>query len=79
VEDRRSTPANVAEVRIDVAEWLQTLPNRSRRLVERLVIGESTSEAAQWLGVSPGRISQLRRELCRAWYAFQGEVVPAGL
>jgi RNA polymerase sigma factor (sigma-70 family) len=79
VEDRRSTPANVAAMRIDVEQWLKTLPNRSRQLMERLVMGESTSDTARLFGISPGRVSQLRRELCRAWYAFHGEDVPIGL
>ena len=79
VEDRLSSPANVAAMRIDVEQWLKTLPNRSRQLMERLVMGESTSDTARLFGISPGRISQLRRELCRAWYAFHGEDVPIGL
>jgi hypothetical protein len=73
VEDRRATPADIAAIRIDVREWLQTLPRRSRRLAERLATGESTSGAAKTFGISRSRVSQLRRELHRAWNTFQGE------
>ena len=68
-----ATPADIAASRIDVREWLQTLPRRSRRLAERLATGESTSGAAQMFGISPSRVSQLRRELYGAWNTFQGE------
>ena len=77
VEDRHATPADVAATRIDVREWLQTLPTRSRRLAECLATGESTSGAAQVFGVSRSRISQLRRELQSAWNTFQGDEMPA--
>ena len=73
VEDRRATPADIAASRIDVREWFQTLPRRSRRLAERLATGESTSGAAQMFGISPSRVSQLRRELYCAWNTFHGE------
>jgi DNA-directed RNA polymerase specialized sigma24 family protein len=78
VEDKHSTPAQLAAMRCDFAAWLSSLPCRSRRLAERLAMGETTSGAASLFGISRGRVSQLRRELCRAWYAFQGESVPAG-
>ena len=45
VEDRRTTPADLAAARIDIRAWLHTLPRRSRRLAERLATGESTSGA----------------------------------
>jgi DNA-directed RNA polymerase specialized sigma24 family protein len=73
VEDRHSTPAEIAATRIDVGEWLKTLPGRSRRLAERLATGETTSDAAQLFGISPARVSQLRRELHHAWNSFQAE------
>jgi hypothetical protein len=75
VEDRSSTPADIAAARIDVCEWLKTLPQRSRRLAERLATGESTRAAAEMFGISAARVSQLRRELQDAWQAFQGEPV----
>jgi hypothetical protein len=74
IEDRHSGAAEIASLRIDIAEWLKTLPARTRHLAERLALGETTSGAARRLGVSRGRISQLRNELRRGWYAFQGEL-----
>jgi len=36
--------------------------------------GETTKSAARKFGVTPGRISQLRQELKKAWEEFVGEV-----
>jgi DNA-directed RNA polymerase specialized sigma24 family protein len=77
VEDRRSTPAEIAATRIDVREWFQSLPQRNRRIAERLAVGESTSTVARIFNLTPSRIAQLRRELYDAWRMFQGEPVPA--
>ena len=77
VEDRHTGPAETAASRIDVGEWLRSLPKRSRRIAETLALGETTKKAARKHGVSAGRISQLRRELKGNWEAFQGELVTA--
>ena len=76
LEDRQSTPADLAAMRIDTAEWLETLSGRDRRIAERLARGETTQGAARIFGISPGRVSQLRRELCRKWYAFHRQPAP---
>ena len=71
VEDRRATPADIATARIDVAEWLRTLPARHRQIAETLAMGETTSEVASKFKLSPARISQLRVQLRRSWEQFQ--------
>jgi hypothetical protein len=71
VEDRRSTPADVAAARLDTLAWLSTLSSRNRRLAKLLATGESTNRAAAQFGVTPGRISQLREHLRRSWDRFQ--------
>ena len=70
-------PAEIAAARIDVREWLKSLPKRDRRLAERLATGETTSGAARIFGITAGRISQLRRTLEASWLAFQQEAAPA--
>ena len=74
VEDRHSTPADVAAFRMDFRAWLQTLSRRDRRIALKLSEGESTSRVAKLFRLSAGRVSQLRRELWRAWQAFHGEL-----
>jgi hypothetical protein len=77
VEDRHAGPAEVASTRIDFRAWLESLPERTRHVAETLATGEATSSVARMFGCSASRISQIRRELYDAWFAFTGEVVPA--
>ena len=73
VEDKRAPVADQVAARIDVAAWFATLTQRMRQIAKDLAFGFSTSEVAQKYGVTPGRISQLRRMLEESWAAFQGE------
>ena len=75
VEDHRAGPAETAAARLDIADWFAGLPRRKRRIAQTLASGETTKQAARKFRVSPGRISQTRRELERAWQDFQGEAV----
>jgi DNA-binding NarL/FixJ family response regulator len=70
VEDRHAGPAETAASRIDFADWLRSLPRRQRRVAETLATGETTKMAARRFRVSPGRISQIRRELMDDWEQF---------
>ena len=72
VEDRRSTPANIAATRLDFRAWLESLPERTRHVAETLATGEATSHVARMFGCSASRISQLRRELYRWLACFHG-------
>ena len=73
VEDKTATPADIAAVRIDYADWLGTLSRKNRKVATLLATGETTQAVAREFYVSPGRISQLRRELEQSWRSFQGE------
>jgi hypothetical protein len=77
VEDKHSTPAEVATTRIDFGAWLESLPERTKHVAEMLATGEETSHVARMFGCSASRISQLRRELYHAWQGFQGEAPAA--
>jgi hypothetical protein len=74
VEDRTAGPAQIAETRIDFADWLKTLSNRDRELAETLARGETTGAVACMFRVSAARVSQLRRQLCENWHRFVGEL-----
>ena len=73
IEDRHSTPAEVAAARIDFAAWSGLLPIRLRKIAKLLAMGESAGTVAKRFKVSAGRISQLRRELKMSWETFQSE------
>ncbi len=73
VEDRHATPADVAATKIDFEAWLGKLPRRQRAIAEVLATGEETGTVARLFGLTPGRVSQIRRKLHNAWCLFQGE------
>ncbi|MCC7085563.1 MAG: hypothetical protein IT427_11210 [Pirellulales bacterium] len=77
LEDRRAGPAETAAARIDLAAWLRMLPTAKRQVAAALATGEPTSAVARRFGVTPGRISQLRRWLRSSWEQFHGQ--PAGV
>jgi DNA-directed RNA polymerase specialized sigma24 family protein len=59
--------------RLDFPAWLNTLGDRDRRMVEDLMQDEQTLDVANKYGVSPSRVSQLRREFMCRWTRFCGE------
>jgi hypothetical protein len=73
VEDHRAGPAETAAMRIDFATFLRSLTRYERKLALKLAQGESTSAAASRLGISAGRVSQIRRALHDKWRQFQGD------
>ena len=73
VEDRHAGPGETAAARIDFGEWLGGLPRRRRRIAEVLASGESTKSVARRCRVTPGRDSQIRREMRECWDEFQSE------
>ncbi len=52
------------------ALWLETLGSRELEIICRLGHGEQVCQVATVLGISHGRVSQIRRELRLAWQAF---------
>jgi len=73
LRDNTATPPDEqAAFRIDFAAWLRRIGKRRQRVARRLMLGERAHEVARRVGVSPGRVSQLRRELERDWEAFYG-------
>jgi hypothetical protein len=76
-------PPEAAAFRIDFPAWLATWPERDRRLIEALGLGERTMALADQFGLTPGRISQKRREYHGDWERFCGDLpaeqpAPAG-
>lgn len=76
-DSRRATPAETAALRIDLADWLQTLTPRDRRVAGALAGGEPAGRVAEMFRLTAGRVSQLRRELAESWRQFVGEESPA--
>lgn len=66
-------PPDAAAFRIDYPQWLGQLGERNRVIAEDMTLDYGTKELAAKHKVSPGRISQLRRELHDDWQRFHGE------
>jgi hypothetical protein len=73
VESRNTSVLDQIAIRMDFRSWLNSLGRRTRRIAVDLAKGFRTSEVSQKYSVTPGRISQLRRELQASWQQFQGE------
>ena len=70
-EDNRVSPADEAAFRIDFEEWLAALPERKRAIAELLAGGHEGIIVARMVGVSTGRVCQVRHELVANWEEFQ--------
>lgn len=57
-----------------LTQFQQVEPERIRRIAEDMTMGDTTLELSGRHGVSPRRISQLRRELEKDWDAFTGQI-----
>jgi hypothetical protein len=71
VADRRTSIPDLAAFRIDFAAWLTSMTRRDRRIIAALASGEGTQAAAQKFGLTPARISQLRRRFQKDWMTLQ--------
>jgi hypothetical protein len=74
IASRNDPIPDTAAFRIDFARWLKTLTYRHRHIIAFFTAGETTSAVADRFGISPGRVSQLRRMFEQRWRRFQGEV-----
>ena len=63
--------------RCDLPAWLDTLSERDCSITQDLMIGERTMDVAGKYRLTPGRISQLRRELFLGWQTFCDELPEA--
>jgi hypothetical protein len=77
-DNTMTPPDEQAAFRIDFVAWLNSLTPRERRLVRAMAMNERTQDLARQFDVSPGRISQLRREFRDGWAAFCGELSDNG-
>jgi hypothetical protein len=76
VQDKRASVPDQVAAKLDVSAWFATLTKRTKQIAKDLALGCPTSEVAEKHGVSPGRISQMRRMLQESWAAFQPESAP---
>jgi len=67
-------PARLAAFRCDMPAWLARLGHRNRKIAVEMAQGEKTLALARRFHISPGRVSQLRREFHEDWLHFTDEL-----
>jgi hypothetical protein len=75
-DNTQTPPDEQVCFRLDFPAWRATHTGRDRRLLDDLMVGERTLDVAGKYGLSPGRVSQLRREFLTDWRRFCGEPPP---
>jgi hypothetical protein len=73
--DNTQTPVpDQVGFRLDFPAWRLQRCERDRRLIDDLMVGERTLDVARRYGLTPARISQLRRDFHKDWLAFCSEL-----
>jgi hypothetical protein len=73
-DNTRSPVPDQVAFRCDFPRWRSSRCDRDRRLIDELMLGERTLDIARRHRLTPGRISQLRRELHADWQRFCGDL-----
>ena len=74
LQDNTQTPIpEQVAFRCDFPAWLRTRSERDRLLIDELARDERPSTLARRYQISPGRVSQLRRECHEDWERFCGD------
>jgi hypothetical protein len=72
IDNTRTPPPDQVAFRLDFPAWRLTRSDRDRRVIDDLMLGERTVDAAQRYGLTAARISQLRHEYHLDWRRFCG-------
>ena len=73
IDNTRSPVPEQVMFRLDFPAWLRTRTQRDRRLIGDMMTGQRTLDLSKKYGISPGRVSQVRREFHDDWQRFCGE------
>ena len=73
-DNTRSPVPDQGAFRFDFPAWLASLGARDRSIAQDMAQGHRTGELAETYGLSPARVSQLRRQFHRDWQKFCGEL-----
>jgi hypothetical protein len=74
LQDNTQSPVpEQAAFRLDFPAWLGTLGSRNKSIALDMAVGHRTQHLAHTYGISPGRVSQLRREFHEDWQRFTAD------
>ena len=66
VADRQTPVPEQVALRVDGGRWLASLKTRDKWMIEELAAGEMAVKVAKRFGISPARLSQLRKEWAKS-------------
>ena len=69
-DNTKSRVPDQVAFRLDFPRWRRTFRTRDRKVLDALMTGGRTDEVADRFGISPARVSQLRRAFEQSWAAF---------
>lgn len=75
IDNTRSPVDEQVAFRFDFPVWLGSLGDRKRSIAQDMMLGHRTRDLADNHGMSPGRVSQLRKEFSTDWLRFIGELL----
>ena len=73
-DNTRSPVPDQVTFRFDFPAWLASLGTRNRSIAQDMAQGHRTGELADAYGLSPARVSQLRRQFYLGWRSFCGDL-----
>ena len=73
-DNTQSAVLDQVAFRFDFPAWLASLGARDRGIAQDMAQGHRTGELADAYGLSPARVSQLRRQFYLDWQSFCGEL-----
>jgi hypothetical protein len=80
LQDNTQSPVlDQVAFRFDFSAWLTSLGARDPSIAQDMAQGHRTGELAETYGLSPARVSQLRRKFHCDWHTFCGEPTPTSL
>ena len=74
-DNTRTPPLDQAAFRCDFPAWRRTRSHRDRQVIDDLMLGGRGLDVAREHGLTPTRISQLRREFHADWSHFCGDEI----
>jgi hypothetical protein len=69
-ESHTTTIPDLVALRCDLPGWLSTRSRRDRHIIRDLARSERTGDVAKKFRITPGRVSQLRRDYHDDWQRF---------
>jgi hypothetical protein len=70
IDNARSPVPEQAAFRIDFPVFLSRQSGKKRKVAALLAVGNRATDVARTVGVSPSRVTQVRRQLCQDWQVF---------